>query len=65
MSIKAIVYVVTTLLSAYTLSGINFSKFWNSKKIWEARIFVILLSLAMSYLVTNFITDFLSSSKII
>ena len=65
MNAKVYIYIITTLLSAYTLTGINFNKFWNSKKTLEARIFVILLSLIMSYLLTNFIVDFFSSSKII
>ena len=65
MNAKVYIYMVTTLLSAYTLTGINFNKIWNSKKSIEAKIFVILLSLIMSYLITNFITDFLSSSKMV
>ena len=65
MNAKVYIYILTTLISAYTLTGINFNKFWISKKNVEAKIFIILLSLIMSYLLTNFITDFLSSSKII
>ena len=59
MNVKVYLYIITTLLSAYTLTGINFNKFWNSKKSMEAKIFIILLSLIMSYLLTNFIVDFL------
>lgn len=65
MNVKIFIYLITSLLSAYTLTGINFNKFWNQKKTTEARIFIILLSLIMSYLLTNFIVDFLSSSKIL
>lgn len=65
MNVKVYLYIITTLLSAYTLTGINFNKFWNSKKSMEAKIFIILLSLIMSYLLTNFIVDFLLSSKIL
>ena len=65
MGPKVYIYIVTTLLSAYTLTGINLNKFWNIKKVTEARIFIILLSLIMSYLLTNFIVDFLSLSKIL
>ena len=65
MNVKIYLYIVTTLLSAYALSGINFNKFWRSKKEIEAKIFVILLSFIMSYLLTNFITDFFAYSKII
>lgn len=32
MGPKVYIYIVTTLLSAYTLTGINFNKFWNTKK---------------------------------
>ena len=65
MNAKVYIYIITTLLSAYTLTGINFNKFWNPKKTLEARIFIILLSLIMSYLLTNFIVDFFSASKIL
>ena len=65
MNIKVCLYILTTLMSAYTLTGINFNKIWKKERIIEARLFVIALSLIMSYLLTNFITDFLSSSKIL
>lgn len=65
MSIKIYLYIIITFLSAYSLTGINFEKFWRSKKNIEARVFIIILSLIMSYLLTNFIVDFLTNSKII
>ena len=65
MNIKIYIYIITTLLSAYALSGINFDKFWRSKKNIEARVFIIILSLIMSYLLTNFIVDFFTNSKIL
>lgn len=65
MSIKIYLYIITTMISAYSLTGINFDKFWRYKKNIEARVFIIILSLIMSYLLTNFIVDFLTNSKII
>lgn len=65
MNIKVYIYIITTLLSVYTLTGINFDRFWRKGKVIEARIFVIMLSLVMSYLLTNFIVDFFASSKIL
>jgi len=65
MSIKIYLYIITAMLSAYSLTGLNFDKFWRSKKNIEARVFIIILSLIMSYLLTNFIVDFLTNSKII
>ena len=64
MNYKAVIYVITTLLSAYSLSGINYDGFIKTNKALEARILVLLLSLALSYLVTNFITDFIISTSI-
>ena len=55
MNVKVLIYAVTTLLSAFTLTGINFNKFWRKEKTVEARLCVILLSFMMSYLLTNFI----------
>ncbi len=65
MSIKALLYVLFSLISAYILSSINYNNFFKKNKIIESRIFIILLSFIMSYLITNFIVDFLSSSQIL
>ena len=64
MQYKIYIYVITVLLSTYTLSGINFDKVMKHNKIIEARILVLLLSFISGYLITNFITDFISISKI-
>lgn len=65
MNYKLFIYIITLFASIFALSGINFDGFIKTNKALEARILVILLSLALSYLVTNFITDFLSVSTII
>ena len=64
MNYKIIIYIITVLLSTYTLSSINFNNFFKKNKNIEARIFIILLSLIMGYLLTNFIVDFIEVSKI-
>lgn len=65
MDYKAYIYVITLFMSIFAISGINFDGFIKTNKAIEARVLVILLSIATSYLVTNFITDFLSVSTII
>ena len=65
MNYKAYLYVITLFLSIFAMSGINFDTFIRKNKVIEARILVILLSLCSSYIVTNFITDFLNASTII
>ncbi len=65
MNYKAYIYAITLFISIFALSGVNFDGFIKTNKALEARILVILLSICTSYLVTNFITDFLSVSTII
>lgn len=65
MNYKAYIYIATMLLSAFALSGLNFDNFIKTKKVIEARILAFLMCIVTSYLVTNFITDFLSVSAII
>lgn len=65
MNYKAYIYVITMLLSALALSGINYDGFIKKSKALEARILVILLTIALSYITTNFITDFINVSSII
>ncbi len=65
MNYKAYIYAISLFISIFALSGVNFDGFIKTNKALEARILVILLSICTSYLVTNFITDFLSVSTII
>ena len=57
LQIKTYIYVISVLLSAYALSGINYDAFIKKNKVIEARVLVILLSISLGYLLTNFITD--------
>ena len=58
---KIYIYVISVMLSAYTLTGVNFDSIIKKNKKIEARLLVILLSFIMGYLITNFIVDFTSS----
>lgn len=65
MNYKVYIYIVSVLLSAFALSGLNFDRFMKRNKPLEARILVVLLACALGYLVANFIIDFVEVSKII
>ena len=65
MQYKIYIYVIAVLLSTYTLSGVNFEKIMKRNKVIEARILVMLLSFGLGYLITNFIVDFISITRII
>lgn len=64
MNYKLLVYVFNIMLCIFSLSGINFEKFIKRNRVWETRVLVIVLSLVLAYLLTNFIFDFLSVSKL-
>lgn len=63
MNYKLLIYVFNIMLCIFSLSGINFEKFIKRDRVWETRILVMILSLVLAYLLTNFIFDFLSISK--
>lgn len=65
MNYKVYVYIVSVLLSAFALSGLNFDSFMKKNKPLEARVLVVLLACALGYLVANFIVDFIEVSKIL
>ena len=61
MNFKIVLYVLNVFLATYILSGINFDKLMKRNKQLEARLLVLVLSFITSYLLTNFIVDFISS----
>lgn len=60
MNIRIILYIVFAFISAYGISCINFNGIIKKDKNTEVRVLVIICSLALSYLLTNFVLDFLN-----
>ncbi|MBE6154712.1 MAG: DUF1146 domain-containing protein [Firmicutes bacterium] len=60
MSIKIYLYVFFTMFSIFILNGINFNGIMKKSKEIEAKLLVLSLSFALSYLLTNFVIDFVS-----
>ena len=65
MNYKAIIYVISLFISIFAISGINFDGFIKKNKALEARVLVLILSISLIYLLTNFITDFVDLTSII
>lgn len=59
MGIEIYLYVFFTLLAIFIFNGVNFEKFMKRGKVIEARLLVLTLSFALSYLLTNFVLDFI------
>jgi len=63
--LKALVYILITILTIWALNGVNFEKIIKKNKIYEARVLYLLVSMSISYLVVNFLYDFFMYSKFI
>ncbi|MGN1312312.1 MAG: DUF1146 family protein [Bacilli bacterium] len=57
--IKFILYLFILPLVVYAIGGLNLNGIFKKNKIYQAKIFYILLIFGLSYLVTNFLYDFL------
>lgn len=60
MNYEIILYIIFTFVAAYALSGINFNTIIKKDKVIEARVLVIVLSLSLGYLLTNFVMAFVN-----
>lgn len=57
--VKFLLYLLVIPLVIFTMDGININAIFKKNKIIQARIFYILLVFGLSYLICNFIYDFL------
>lgn len=60
---KFILYLFVLLLVIYTMDSVNFNSIFKKNKVFQAKIFYILVMLSLSYLVCNFLYDFLNIIK--
>lgn len=56
--VKAIIYIISILVCIFAVSGINFNNFFKKNHVWEARIFIVVISFIMGYLLAEFIINF-------
>ena len=60
MKVKLIVYLIVTVLVIIGLDAVNINSIFNKNRVFQARLFYLLLITSLVYLVTNFIFDFTS-----
>ena len=60
MNYRIYFYAIFLFLSIFIISGVNFEKIMKKNKVVEAKLLIMALSIAMSYLLTNFVLDFLN-----
>ena len=64
MNIKFYLYFLIVPITMWTLISINIEKYFKKGHINQIKVFYIILSFALSYLVVNFLYDFYLVSKI-
>lgn len=57
--IKFIIYLLSIPLVIYAMDSINMNGIFKKNKMYQARVFYILLVFGLSYLITNFLYDFI------
>jgi len=65
MSVKFFVYIFVTILVVWAMESVNINQIFKKNRVYQARVFYLLLGLSMVYLISNFIFDFFLSSQII
>ena len=58
MGLDIYLYVFFTLLSIFIFNGVHWEKLIKKNKVIEAKLLVLTLSFALSYLLTNFVLAF-------
>lgn len=59
MSYRIYIYVFMLFATSFALSGINFNHLFKEKHIIEAKIFILLIDLGLSYIASQFIINFI------
>ena len=64
MNIRTILYCDVVPLTIWALDSLNISKAFKKNRYYQARLLYLIVSLALSYLVVNFLMDFFISTQI-
>ena len=58
-----LLYVIVLILVIWTMDGININYILKKNRIYQARVFYIMIIFSLTYLVTNFLIEFLNCLK--
>lgn len=61
--IKVIFYIIFLFLTMWSMDGLNLNKLFKQSRVYQARVIYILIAISISYLVTNFMYDFIVCFK--
>ena len=58
-----LLYSIILVLVIWTMDGVNINAIFKKNRIYQARVFYIMIVFSITYLVTNFIIDFINCLK--
>lgn len=64
MSAKYFIFILVGILVIWSFDSLNINSLFKKNRVLQARVLYFMLALSMTYLVTNFIWDFFTVSKI-
>lgn len=64
MLLKAILYIIFTFVAIIALDSININDIFKKNKYYASRVLYLMISVSLSYLVVNFMYDFLGYTNI-
>ena len=56
--LKFLVYIFSAVIVIWAIDGVNINAIFKKNKIVQARVFYIIIALVLTYLLANFIYDF-------
>ena len=62
MHLKVVLYFIVVPLTLWALNSINLSPIFKKNQYYASRLFLLILTISLSYLVVNFCFDFFASS---
>lgn len=63
--IKVILYIFTLIMIIWAMDGLDLNRFFKQNRVYQARLIYLMLAMGISYLVTNFMYDFIISFQVI
>ena len=58
-----LLYIIVFAIVVWSLDGLNLNHLFKQNRVFEARVFYIILALSLTYLSSSFILNFLNSLK--
>ena len=59
MNIKMIFYFIICIITMWSLNGVRLNEIFKKGRVLESRILYLFITISISYLVVNFVYDFL------